>query len=84
MHQVATNLIGAIGEVVREQEQARRADAVAGHDNDIRRLQILGAGQPVAIERAFRRSGRIALDPFDPRMGAQLDAGTERLRPDGQ
>ncbi len=41
MHQIAADLVGAVGKVVREQQQARRADAIAGDDDDIRRLPAL-------------------------------------------
>ncbi len=82
VQQVAPDLVGGVGEVVRRQQQARRADAVGREDDHVGRLEVPLAGDAVDIDGAGRPPVASCLDPQHARIGAQLDAGLQRLRPD--
>ena len=82
VHQVAADLVGAVGEVAGHQQQPRRADAVAGDDDDVRAPGSGGARSAGRIDGSRRAAAAIGLDALDARPGAQLDAGRQRLGPD--
>ena len=50
VQQVAADLVGLVGEVVRRQQQPRRADAVGGDDHDLGRLELGAAGLAVDVD----------------------------------
>ncbi len=87
-HQVLADEAGRIGKAVREaagcrvEQQPRRADAVAGDDDDMRRLELLDAVL-VVIDHARGHAVLVGGDLAHPAMGAQLDAGADRVRPIG-
>ena len=82
VQQVAAYLVGAVGEVAGHQQKPRRADSIAGNDDDIRLLDVAEPGPPVDIDRAGGAAAAIGLDALNARPGAQLDAGRQRLGPD--
>ena len=84
MQQVAADLIGTIGEIAGGEQQARRADAIGGDDDDPGALELRLAGIAVDEQRAGGAAVAALLDPQHARVGAQLGAGGERLRPDRQ
>ena len=87
-HQVLADQAGGVGEPVgkprrrRVQQQARRADAVAGQDHDLGRLELL-APVGVVVDRAGRHAVLVGGDLAHPAARAQLDAGADRERPVG-
>ena len=66
----------------RVQHQPRRADAVAGDDDDFGRLEMLLAFA-VVVDDAGRHAVLVERDLADAAERAQLDAGADRMRPIG-
>ena len=87
-HQVLADQAGRIGQPVREaagdrvQQQPRRADAVAGDDDDLGRLELLDAVL-VVIDDARGHAVLVGQDLAHAAMGLELDAGADRVRPIG-
>ena len=87
-HQVLADQPDGIGDAVGEfrrhriQHQARRADAVAGEDDDFGRLEMLLA-LGVVIDHAGGHAVLVDRDLANPAARAQLDAGADRMRPIG-
>jgi hypothetical protein len=63
-------------------QQPRRPDAVAGHDDDLGRLELCDTVR-VVIHRAGRHAVFVGRDLSHPAVRPQLHAGAERLRPIG-
>ena len=82
VHEVAADLVGAVGEVVGHQQQARRADAVGGEDHHVGRLEVARPGAPVDVDRPGEAAVLAALEALDAGLRAQVDARLQRLRPD--
>ena len=87
-HQILADESGRIGDAVRKlprdrvQHQARRADAVAGDDHDLGRLEVL-LSLAIVVDDARRHAVLVERDLADAAAGAQFDAGAERMRPVG-
>ena len=87
-HQVPADQTAGIGQPVREprgrriQQQARRADAVAGQDDHLRRLKPLHP-VGVVIDRARRHAVLVGGDLPHPAARAQFDPGADGMRPIG-
>ncbi len=87
-HQVLADQAGRIGEPVREtagdrvQQQPRRADAIAGDDNDLGRLELLDAVL-VVVDDARSHAVLVGQDLAHPAMRLDLDARADRVRPIG-
>ena len=87
-HQVLAHQPAGIGQAIGEapgggvQQQPRRADAVAGEDDDFRRLELLDA-VGVVIDHARRHAVLAGDDLAHAAVGAQLDAGADGMRPIG-
>ena len=87
-HQVLADQPRGVGEPVgkprrrRIQQQARRADAVAGQDHDLGRLELL-APVGVVVDRAGGHAVLVGGDLAHPAARAQLDAGADSERPVG-
>ena len=64
------------------QQQPRRADAVAGEDDDLRGLELLNAVD-VIVHHARRHAVVTDGDLAHATVGAKLDAGTDGMRPVG-
>jgi len=85
-HQVAAHLAGRVGESVGEaggggiQQEARRADAIAGDDDHLRRLELLDA-VGIVVDRARGHAVFIRGDFAHSAARAQFDAGADRVRP---
>ncbi len=82
VHEVAADLVGAVGEVVGHQQQARRADAVGGEDHHVGRLEVPRPGAPIDVDRPGEAAVLAALEALDAGLRAQVDARLQRLRPD--
>ena len=87
-HQVPADLAAGIGQPVGKpagggvQQQARRADAVAGQDHHFRRLEpfhTIG----IVVDRAGGHAVFVGGDLPHPAARAQFHAGANRLRPVG-
>jgi hypothetical protein len=50
VHQIAADLIRAVGEVARHQQEARGAHAVAGDDHHLSRLEVPDAAPAVDVD----------------------------------
>ena len=87
-HQVLADQAAGIGDTVGEfrryrvQHQARRADAVAGEDDDFGGLKLLLA-LGIIIDHAGGHAVCVDRDLANPAHRAQLDAGADRMRPIG-
>ncbi len=87
-HQVLADQPAGIGKPVRKtprgriQQQPRRADAVAGDDDDFGGLELLDAIL-VIVHDAAGHAVLIGRDLAHPAMRAQLDACAQRHRPVG-
>ena len=89
VHQVAAHLVRTVGEplrmrrALRQQEEARRADAVGGKDHDVRRLDMTHTCVSLDVDHAGGTARGIGLDALDPAVGAEFDACGQRPRPVG-
>ena len=87
-HQVLAHEPAGIGQPVGEatgggvQQQPRRADAVAGEDDDLRRLELLDAVD-VIINHAGRHAVFAGGDLAHATVGPELDSGADGMRPVG-
>ena len=87
-HQVLADKPAGIGQPVGEaagggvQQQPRRADAVAGEDDDLRRLELLDAVD-VVVDHARRHAVFAGGDLAHAAVGPKLDAGADGMRPVG-
>ena len=57
----------------REEQQARRADAVGGHNRDVGGLKMFAA-VAVDVDRAGHQPAAFDFQPADARAGDELDA----------
>ena len=87
-HEVLADLPAAVGEPVRMllrrriQQQARRADAVAGQHDDMRLdLHLITIG--IVVDRPRRHAVLTDRDLAHPAMGPQFHASPQRVRPVG-
>ena len=87
-HQVLAEQPAGIGQAVGEsagggvQQQPRCADAVAGDDDDLGRLELLDAVD-VVIDHAGRHAVFAGGDLAHAAIGAQFDTGADGVRPVG-
>jgi hypothetical protein len=87
-HQVLADQARRVGEPVgkpcrgRSEQQAGRADPVAGHDHDLGRLEVL-APVGVVVDRAGGHAVLVRGDLAYPAARAQLNAGADGERPVG-
>jgi len=87
-HQVLADEPARIGDTVGElarlgvQHQARRADAVTGHDHHLGRLEVFPAFG-VVVDRARGHAVGADHDLAHPGARPQFDAGADRRRPVG-
>ena len=87
-HQVLADQAAGIGQPVgkprrcRIEQQARRADAVAGHDDHLGRLKSLHP-VGVVVDRAGGHAVFVGGDLAHPAARAQFDTGADGMRPVG-
>src|SRR5262249_40922375 len=73
--EVTADLVRGIGEVVRSQEQAGRADAVGGDDDHVGGLKVPLAGRAIDVNGTGGPAVAAGLDPEDARIDPEIGAG---------